>query len=76
MMGRLVGDQGKFFYDFRFDDHVPSDHLLRRGAALAVTARTVIQPKGSPPERTQSRGKVSSIKGRQTGHTRTKSRLT
>jgi transposase len=30
MMGRLESDQDKFFYDFRLDDHVPSDHLLRR----------------------------------------------
>jgi len=30
MMGQLAGDQDKFFYDFRLDDHVPSDHLLRR----------------------------------------------
>ena len=30
MMGRLASDQGKFFYDFCLDDHVPSDHLLRR----------------------------------------------
>ena len=30
MMGQLEGGQDKFFYDFRLDDHVPSDHLLRR----------------------------------------------
>jgi transposase len=30
MMGRLTSDQGKFFYDFSLDDHVPCDHLLRR----------------------------------------------
>ena len=30
MMGRLASDQSKFFYDFHLDDHVPSDHLLRR----------------------------------------------
>ena len=30
MMGRLADDQGKFFYDFDLDDHVPADHLLRR----------------------------------------------
>ena len=29
MMGRLTDDQGKFFYDFDLDDHVPADHLLR-----------------------------------------------
>jgi transposase len=30
MMGRLASDQDKFFYDFRLEDHVPPDHLLRR----------------------------------------------
>ena len=30
MMGGLPSDQGKFFYDFCLDDHVPSDHVLRR----------------------------------------------
>ena len=30
MMGRLANDQAKFFYDFHLEDHVPSDHLLRR----------------------------------------------
>ena len=29
-MGRLASDQGEFFYDFRLEDHVPADHLLRR----------------------------------------------
>ena len=28
MMGLLADDQGKFFYDFHLDDHVPTDHLL------------------------------------------------
>jgi transposase len=30
MMGRLEVDQGRFFYDFSLEDHVPADHLLRR----------------------------------------------
>jgi|TARA_B100000315_G_scaffold196006_1_gene187046 transposase len=29
MMGRLSADQGKFFYDFSLEDHVPADHMLR-----------------------------------------------
>ena len=29
MMGRQVA-QGTLFYEFRLDDHVPADHLLRR----------------------------------------------
>ncbi|MDH5750419.1 MAG: transposase [Rhodospirillales bacterium] len=34
MMGRLASDQGKFFYDFSLEDHVPGDHLLRRIAGV------------------------------------------
>ncbi len=30
MMGFQTTDQGRFFYDFCLDDHVPVDHLLRR----------------------------------------------
>ena len=30
MMGRQSADQGRFFYDFCLEDHVPADHLLRR----------------------------------------------
>ncbi len=30
MMGRQSADQRRFFYDFCLEDHVPSDHLLRR----------------------------------------------
>jgi len=30
MMGLQRTDQGRFFYDFCLEDHVPADHLLRR----------------------------------------------
>ena len=30
MMGRLASDRSKFFYEFHVDDHVPSEHLVRR----------------------------------------------
>ena len=29
MMGRRRGDQRRLFYEFRLDDRVPKDHLLR-----------------------------------------------
>jgi transposase len=29
MMGRLNRDQGQLFYDFRLDEVVPEDHLVR-----------------------------------------------
>ena len=38
MMGRLKSDQGQLFYEFRLDDAVPEDHLVRRiDAALDLT---------------------------------------
>ena len=30
MMGRQRRDQGKLFYEFRLDDRIPKNHLLRR----------------------------------------------
>jgi len=30
MMGRGSGDQASLFYEFRLDDRVPKNHLLRR----------------------------------------------
>ena len=30
MMGRQTGDQASLFYEFRLDDRIPKDHLLRR----------------------------------------------
>lgn len=29
-MGRQTADQGRLFYEFRLEDHVPTNHLLRR----------------------------------------------
>ena len=38
MMRRLKSDQGQLFYEFRLDDAVPEDHLVRRiDAALDLT---------------------------------------
>src|SRR6185312_3780616 len=30
MMGRQSGDQASLFYEFRLEDRIPKDHLLRR----------------------------------------------
>ena len=30
MMGRQISDQASLFYEFRLEDRVPKDHLLRR----------------------------------------------
>ena len=37
MMGRQKRDQGKLFYQFRLDDRIPQNHLLRR-IDVVVTA--------------------------------------
>ena len=34
MMGRRNQDQGQLFYEFRLDDAVPDDHLVRKISAL------------------------------------------
>lgn len=49
MMGRLEG-QKELFYDFRLDDYVPADHLVRRlDAALDLGfVRTRLAPTYSP----------------------------
>ena len=30
MMGRQTGDQASLFYEFRLEDRIPKEHLLRR----------------------------------------------
>jgi transposase len=30
MMGQAVGQQDRLFYEFKLEDLIPSDHLLRR----------------------------------------------
>ena len=47
MMGRRRRDQGKLFYEFRLDDRIPQNHLLRRidvfvTAALADLHRELL----------------------------------
>jgi transposase len=37
-MGRQSGDQASFFYEFRLDDRVPKNHLLRRINLFVTTA--------------------------------------
>jgi len=38
MMGRQRRDQGKLFYEFRLDDRIPQNHLLRRIDVLVTAA--------------------------------------
>jgi hypothetical protein len=39
MMGRRCGDQPSLFYQFRLDDLVPKDHLLRRIDGFVTAAQ-------------------------------------
>src|SRR5262252_9362115 len=38
MMGRRSGDQASLFYEFRLDDRIPKNHLLRGINAFVTTA--------------------------------------
>jgi transposase len=38
MMGRRRRDQGKLFYEFRLEDRIPADHLLRRMNVFVAVA--------------------------------------
>ena len=38
MMGRRSGNQASLFYQFRLDDRVPKNHLLRRIDGFVTTA--------------------------------------
>ena len=44
MMGRRRGDQASLFYEFRLDDRIPKDHLLRRidGFVTALWTRFAV----------------------------------
>jgi transposase len=50
MMGRLNRDQGQLFYEFRLDEVVPEDHLVRQiGAVLDLSwVHTELAPHYSP----------------------------
>ncbi len=37
MMGRQRRDQGKLFYEFRLEDRIPENHLLRRINVFVTT---------------------------------------
>lgn len=38
MMGRRKRDQGKLFYEFRLEDRIPANHLLRRMNVFVTAA--------------------------------------
>jgi transposase len=48
MMGRQSGDQASLFYEFRLDDGVPKDHLLRRINAFMTVALADVHEQFDP----------------------------
>ena len=45
MMGRQRRDQGRLFYEFRLEDRVPENHLLRRMNVFVTVALAVKRPR-------------------------------
>jgi transposase len=48
MMGRRRGDQASLFYEFRLDDRIPKDHLLRRIDVFVTTALADVHERLEP----------------------------
>jgi transposase len=48
MMGRRCGDQTSFLYEFRLDERIPKDHLLRRIDGFVTAALTDIHERLEP----------------------------
>ena len=48
MMGRRRGDQASLFYEFRLDDRVPKDHLLRRIDVFVIAALADVHERLEP----------------------------
>ena len=48
MMGRRRGDQASLFYEFRLDDRIPRDHLLRRIDRFVTTALADVHERLEP----------------------------
>ena len=43
MLGRQSGDQASLFYEFRLDDRVPKNHLLRRINVFVTAAPPLLE---------------------------------
>ena len=48
MMGRRRGDQASPFYEFRLDDRIPKDHLLRRIDGFVTAALADVHERLEP----------------------------
>jgi hypothetical protein len=58
MMGRQRRDQGRLFYEFRLEDRIPENHLLRR---INVWSRSPICTRSWSPT-TATSGVLQSIR--------------
>ena len=47
MMGRQRRDQGRLFYEFRLEDRIPENHLLRRMNVFVTVAASVLEANAS-----------------------------
>ena len=41
MVGRRQVDQGKLFYEFSLETHIPADHFLRGGRGAGFSAYSI-----------------------------------
>ena len=48
MMGRQRRDQGRLFYEFRLEDRIPENHLLRRMNVFVAVALTDLHKELEP----------------------------
>ena len=48
MMGQQAGDQASLFYEFRLEDRVPKDHLLRRINVFLATVLSDVHEQLKP----------------------------
>jgi transposase len=48
MMGRQGGDQASLFYEFRLEDRIPKDHLLRRINGFVTPALSDVREQLQP----------------------------
>ena len=48
MMGRQAGDQSQLFYEFRLEDRIPENHLLRRINPVVTRVLAELREKLAP----------------------------
>jgi len=51
MMGRQRRDRGRLFYEFRLEDRIPENHLLRRMNVFVTVALADLHKELKPVER-------------------------